>query len=150
MDVTFDSGKSGKRPPRTRIYAPTHKPAAKQVTYIRFEDDTDAAPLAVQPQPNVAELEELPAAAQPKAMTMQSKILLLLAIFLVSATILLGLRGNAEIARIYTDIARLDKEIGSIEEELSQIKKDQGAMSGYIAIRDSNEEAGRILNWNTD
>jgi len=147
MDVTFDSGKSGKRQPRTRIYAPTHKPASKQVTYIRFEDDT---PLAIQPQPDVAELEEQLAVAQPKAMTMQSKILLVLAIFLVSATILLGLRGNAEIARIYTDIANLEKEIASYEEELSQIKKDQGAMSGYIAIRDTNEEAGRVLNWNTD
>ena len=147
MDVIFDSGKGGKKPPKTRIYAPTHRSDERQTTYLDFEEDVS---LTVQPQPDEAELEKKAAPVQSTRMSMQSKVLLLLAIFMVAGTILFGLRGNAEISQRYSEITILEKQILDYEEDISQIQKEQGATSGFSAIRDANEEAGKTLNWEVD
>jgi len=146
MDVTFDSGKHDKKPMQTRIYAPTHKAAPRQSPLSRLEEDV----LAVQPQPDEIALAEILDPTPPPVMSMQSKVLLLLAIFMVAGTILFGLRGNAEITEIYKQISEKDTEIRKIEEEISQIKKEQGTTGGYAAIFDTNIEAGRISTWGVD
>jgi len=147
MDVTFDSGNRDRPTAKTRIYAPTHPSAGGQP--IPISPDGEQLPQP-QPRPSEQNPQGVLAPEQPRAMTMQSKILLLITIFLVAVTILFGLRGSAQIARLYADIYRLDSEIATYEEEISQIRKEQGATSGYIAIRDTNQEAGRILNWGTE
>lgn len=98
----------------------------------------------------VGEDEILPAPMKRRSergLTLQSRVLLILAIFITAGAAIFGLRGSAEVSEIYIDIAALEDEIARIEQNLSQVIKDQGQLHGYSSIYDANEGAGKVLFW---
>ena len=116
---------------KTRLFAPT-------------ESQTDA-PVPMNSEPLLA---PAPIKRQRgRGMTAQSRILLILAVFITAAMCVVGLRGSAEISSIYIKIGEMENAIAKYTEDLSQIIKEQSALHGYNAIYDANRAAGRVLFW---
>ncbi|MCL2671257.1 MAG: hypothetical protein FWF10_04375 [Clostridiales bacterium] len=98
----------------------------------------------------VGEEEILPAPVKKRTergFSTQSKVLLILAIFFTAAAAIFGLRGNAEIAKLYIEIGNLESQIADVAQKLSNVIKDQGQLHGYNSIYNANEAAGRVLFW---
>lgn len=151
MEVSFDTEKRGKNTPHTRIYAPTDKSFSD--IRMQAEDDTPVRP---QPLRFESDAEEADAPA-PEVKTPASEktpvysyVLLVLAIFIIAATAILAITGNAKVAEIYSDIYALDDEITSYKEQISMLKKEQSALNDYNTISNANRNAGRIMTWEDD
>lgn len=148
MEVSFDTEKRGKKTPHTRIYAPTDK----SLSDIRMQAEDD---VPVRPQPlrfdREPEEEQAPVPKAPprtKARTpVYSYVLLVLSVFIIAATAILAITGNAQVAQIYSKIYSLEDEITSYEEQISMLKKEQSTLNDYNTISNANRSAGRIMTW---
>lgn len=143
MEVSFDTEKRGNHAPSTRIYAPTHKSEVE--LKVLSEEGT-----AVRPQPKAEAAEKARAqAAAPRVdkADLLSRLLLLITVFMIAATAILAIDGNARVAKIYTEIYELQDEITSYENQISLLEKEQSALNDYTTINQANQDAGRTMNW---
>lgn len=150
MEVSFDTekrqdGSGAYKAPSTRIYAPTHKSASEKPLAVTMAAAEDTI---VKPQPAVKKEETLPL-PQKEGIPVVSRVLLILAIFLIAGTAILAINGNAKVAKIYTEIYDIENEITSYEEEISLLKKEQSSLNDYTTINEANQEVGRVMSWDT-
>ena len=145
MEVSFDTEKkNGTGAPVTRIYAPSHRNGPE----VRMIEEA-AENLPVYPQPREKDLEEEIAVevAKPKV-PVYSRILMILAVFLIAGTAILAISGSAQIAKIYTEIHSLETEISSYKEKISLLRKEQSTLNDYTTINEANQNVGRVMSWN--
>ena len=145
MEVSFDTDKkTGAGAPVTRIYAPSHRNGPE----VRMIEEA-AENLPVYPQPREKDLEAETAVevAKPKV-PVYSRILMILAVFLIAGTAILAISGSAQIAKIYTEIHSLDSEISSYKEKISLLRKEQSTLNDYTTINEANQNVGRVMSWN--
>ena len=145
MEVSFDpEKKNGTGAPVTRIYAPSHRNGPE----VRLIEEA-AENLPVYPQPREKDLEEEQAVEMPKPkVPVYSRILMILAVFLIAATAILAINGSAQIAKIYTEIHTLETEISSYKEKISLLRKEQSTLNDYTTINEANQNVGRVMSWN--
>ena len=145
MEVSFDTEKkNGAGAPVTRIYAPSHRSGPE----VRVVEEV-AENLPVYPQPREKDLEEEQAVEMPKPkVPVYSRILMILAVFLIAGTAILAISGSAQIAKIYTEIHSLDSEISSYKEKISLLRKEQSTLNDYTTINEANQNVGRVMSWN--
>ena len=145
MEVSFDTEKkTGAGAPVTRIYAPSHRNGPE----VRLIEEA-AENLPVYPQPREKDLEEEQAVEMPKPkVPVYSRILMILAVFLIAGTAILAISGSAQIAKIYTEIHSLDSEISSYKEKISLLRKEQSTLNAYTTINEANQNVGRVMSWN--
>ena len=145
MEVSFDTEKhTGSGAPVTRIYAPSHKNGPE----LRMIEEA-AENLPVYPQPREKDLEAEQAVELPKPkVPVYSRILMILAVFLIAGTAILAISGSAQIAKIYTEIHSLDSEISSYKEKISLLRKEQSTLNDYATINEANRNVGRVMSWN--
>ena len=145
MEVSFDTEKrNGTGAPVTRIYAPSHRNGPE----VRMIEEA-AENLPVYPQPREKDLEEetVVEVAKPKV-PVYSRILMILAVFLIAGTAILAISGSAQIAKIYTEIHSLETEISSYKEKISLLRKEQSTLNDYTTINEANQNVGRVMSWN--
>ena len=145
MEVSFDTEKhAGAVAPVTRIYAPSHRTGPE----VRMVEEV-AENLPVYPQPREKDLaaEQAVEVRKPKV-PVYSRILLILAVFLIAATAILAISGSAQIAKIYTDIHTLESDISSYKEKISLLRKEQSTLNDYATINEANQNVGRVMSWN--
>ena len=145
MEVSFDTEKkNGTGAPVTRIYAPSHRNGPE----VRMIEEA-AENLPVYPQPREKDLEAEQAVELPKPkVPVYSRILMILAVFLIAGTAILAISGSAQIAKIYTEIHSLDSEISSYKEKISLLRKEQSTLNDYATINEANQNVGRVMSWN--
>ena len=145
MEVSFDTEKhAGAGAPVTRIYAPSHRNGPE----VRMIEEA-AENLPVYPQPREKDLEAEQAVELPKPkVPVYSRILMILAVFLIAGTAILAISGSAQIAKIYTEIHSLDSEISSYKEKISLLRKEQSTLNDYTTINEANQNVGRVMSWN--
>ena len=145
MEVSFDTEKkTGAGAPVTRIYAPSHRNGPE----VRLIEEA-AENLPVYPQPREKDLEVEQAVEMPKPkVPVYSRILMILAVFLIAGTAILAISGSAQIAKIYTEIHSLDSEISSYKEKISLLRKEQSTLNDYTTINEANQNVGRVMSWN--
>ena len=145
MEVSFDTEKkTGAGAPVTRIYAPSHRNGPE----VRLIEEA-AENMPVYPQPREKDLEEEQAVEMPKPkVPVYSRILMILAVFLIAGTAILAISGSAQIAKIYTEIHSLDSEISSYKEKISLLRKEQSTLNDYATINEANQNVGRVMSWN--
>ena len=145
MEVSFDTEKhNGAGAPVTRIYAPSHRNGPE----VRMIEEA-AENLPVYPQPREKDLEAEQAVELPKPkVPVYSRILMILAVFLIAGTAILAISGRAQIAKIYTEIHSLDSEISSYKEKISLLRKEQSTLNDYATINEANQNVGRVMSWN--
>ena len=145
MEVSFDTEKhTGTGAPVTRIYAPSHRNGPE----MRVVEEV-AESLPVYPQPREKDLEEEQAVEVEKPkVPIYSRILMILAVFLIAGTAILAISGSAQIAKIYTEIHSLDSEISSYKEKISLLRKEQSTLNDYTTINEANQNVGRVMSWN--
>lgn len=131
----------GKRKtPSTRVWAPT-----KQDKFELLQNDTPQAQI-VKPQPT--EKDAVPTIVKRREpLPMSSKVLILLSLFMIAGTAILGLNSSAQISAVYSQISTLDSDITTYQENISQLKKEQNALNDYSSINDVNRRAGRTMIW---
>ncbi len=145
MEVSFDTEKhAGASVPVTRIYAPSHR-NGPEVRVV--EEVADTLPVYPQPREKDIEAEQAVEMEKPKV-PVYSRILMILAVFLVAATAILAISGSARIAKIYTDIHSLESEISSYKEKISLLRKEQSTLNDYTTINEANQNVGRVMSWN--
>lgn len=126
----------------TRVWAPRKKTGS---TFPLLEEDTPQSQI-VKPQPT--EEDARPAVVnRRKPMPMSSRILIIVSLFLMAGTAILGLAGSAEVSAVYSEISTIDSEITTYEENISQLKKEQNSLNDYNSINDVNRSAGRTMIW---
>lgn len=145
MEVSFDTEKkNGTGAPVTRIYAPSHRNGPE----VRMIEEA-AENLPVYPQPREKDLEEEVVVEAPKPkVPVYSRILMILAVFLIAGTAILAISGSAQIAKIYTEIHSLESEISSYKEKISLLRKEQSTLNDYATINEANQNVGRVMSWN--
>ena len=145
MEVSFDTEKkNGTGAPVTRIYAPSHRNGPE----VRMIEEA-AENLPVYPQPREKDLEAEQAVELPKPkVPVYSRILMILAVFLIAGTAILAISGSAQIAKIYTEIHSLESEISSYKEKISLLRKEQSTLNDYATINEANQNVGRVMSWN--
>ena len=145
MEVSFDTEKhNGTGAPVTRIYAPSHRNGPE----VRMVEEV-AERLPVYPQPREKDVEEEQAVAVERPrVPIYSRILMLLAVFMIAATAILAISGSAQVAKIYTEIHTLEKEISSYKEKISLLRKEQSTLNDYTTINEANQNVGRVMSWN--
>ena len=145
MEVSFDTEKhNGAGAPVTRIYAPSHRNGPE----VRMIEEA-AENLPVYPQPREKDLEAEQAVELPKPkVPVYSRILMILAVFLIAGKAILAISGSAQIAKIYTEIHSLDSEISSYKEKISLLRKEQSTLNDYATINEANQNVGRVMSWN--
>ena len=145
MEVSFDTEKhNGTGAPVTRIYAPAHRNGPE----VRIVEEV-AENLPVYPQPREKDLalEQAVETEKPKV-PVYSRILMILAVFLIAGTAILAISGSAQIAKIYTEIHTLDSDISSYKEKISLLRKEQSTLNDYTTINEANQNVGRVMSWN--
>lgn len=145
MEVSFDTEKhNGAGAPVTRIYAPSHRngPDVRMI-----EEVAERLPVYPQPREKDIEEEQMVEVERPKVPIL-SRILLIMAVFLIAATAILAISGSAQIAKIYTEIHTLESDISSYKEKISLLRKEQSTMNDYATINEANQSVGRIMSWN--
>lgn len=145
MEVSFDTEKqNGTGAPVTRIYAPSRRNGPE----VRMIEEA-AENLPVYPQPREKELaEQTEVEVEKPKVPIYSRILMILAVFLIAATAILAIGGSAQVAKIYTEIHALDSEISSYKEKISLLKKEQSTLNDYATINEANQSVGRVMSWN--
>ncbi len=145
MEVSFDTEKrNGTGAPVTRIYAPSHR-NGPEVRMI--EEAAENLPVYPQPREKDIEAEQAVEVEKPKV-PIYSRILIILAVFLIAATAILTISGSAQIAKIYTEIHALESEISSYKEKISLLRKEQSTLNDYTTINEANQNVGRVMSWN--
>ena len=145
MEVSFDTEKrNGTGAPVTRIYAPSHR-NGPEVRMI--EEAAENLPVYPQPREKDIEAEQAVEVEKPKV-PIYSRILIILAVFLIAATAILTISGSAQIAKIYTEIHALESEISSYKEKISLLRKEQSTLNDYATINEANQSVGRVMSWN--
>ena len=145
MEVSFDTEKhNGTGAPVTRIYAPSHR-NGPEVRVV--EEIAESLPVYPQPRQKDIEAEQAVEEEKPKV-PIYSRILMILAVFLIAATAILAISGSARIAKIYTDIHSLESEISSYKEKISLLRKEQSTLNDYATINEANQNVGRVMSWN--
>ena len=151
MEVSFDTENSGKKAPHTRIYAPTDKSFSD--IHMQAEDDTPVRPQPLQFESNVEEADAPAPVVKPREKSktpVYSYVLLVLSVFIIAATAILAITGNAQVAQIYSKIYSLEDEITVYREQISMLKKEQSTLNDYNTISNANRSAGRIMTWDDD
>lgn len=144
MEVSFDTEKkNGSGAPVTRIYAPSHR-NGPEVRMI--EEVAESLPVYPQPRERDIEAEQIVEVEKPQV-PVYSRILMILAVFLIAATAIVAISGSAQVAKIYTEIHTLESEISSYKEKISLIKKEQSMLNDYNTINEANQNVGRVMNW---
>ena len=145
MEVSFDTEiHNGAGAPVTRIYAPSRR-NGPEVRMI--EEVAERLPVYPQPREKDIEEEQMVEAERPKVPIL-SRVLLIMAVFLIAATAILAISGSAQIAKIYTEIHTLESDISSYKEKISLLRKEQSTMNDYTTINEANQSVGRIMSWN--
>ena len=145
MEVSFDTEKrNGTGAPVTRIYAPSHR-NGPEVRMI--EEAAENLPVYPQPREKDIEAEQAVEVEKPKV-PIYSRILIILAVFLIAATAILTISGSAQIAKICTEIHALESEISSYKEKISLLRKEQSTLNDYATINEANQSVGRVMSWN--
>ncbi len=145
MEVSFDTEKhDGASAPVTRIYAPSRR-SGPEVRMV--EEVAESLPVYPQPREKDIEAEQVVEVEKPKV-PIYSRILLILAVFLIAGTAILAISGSANIAKIYTEIHSLESEISSYKEKISLLRKEQSTMNDYTTINAANQSVGRVMSWN--
>ena len=145
MEVSFDTEKhNGAGGAVTRIYAPSHRNGPE----VRMIEEV-AESLPVYPQPREKDIEAQQVVEEEKPrVPIYSRVLLILAVFLIAATAILAISGSAQIAKIYTEIHTLESDISSYKEKISLLKKEQSMLNDYTTINEANQNVGRVMSWN--
>ena len=86
--------------------------------------------------------------AEKPQVPVYSRILMILAVFLIAATAILAISGSAQIAKIYTEIHTLESDISSYKEKISLLRKEQSTLNDYTTINEANQNVGRVMSWN--
>ena len=144
MEVSFDTEKhNGTGAPVTRLYAPSHRngPDVRMV-----EEVAESLPVYPQPREKDIEAQQVVEEEKPRV-PIYSRVLLILAVFLIAATAILAISGSAQIAKIYTDIHTLENEISSYKEKISLLRKEQSTLNDYTTINEANQNVGRVMSW---
>ena len=145
MEVSFDTEKhTGTGAPVTRIYAPARN-RGPEVRMI--EEVAESLPVYPQPREKDVEVEQAVEVERPKV-PIYSRILMILAVFLIAATAILAISGSAQIAKIYTEIHTLESDISSYKEKISLLRKEQSTLNDYTTINEANQNVGRVMSWN--
>lgn len=145
MEVSFDTEKkTGSGAPVTRIYAPSHR-NGPEVRVV--EEIAESLPVYPQPRQKDIEAEQAVEEEKPKV-PIYSRILMILAVFLIAATAILAISGSAQIAKIYTEIHSLESDISSYKEKISLLRKEQSTLNDYTTINEANQNVGRVMSWN--
>ena len=145
MEVSFDTEKhNGTGAPVTRIYAPSHR-NGPEVRVV--EEVSENLPVYPQPRQKDIAAEQAVEVEKPKV-PVYSRILMILAVFLIAGTAILAINDSAEIAKIYTEIHTLEREISSYKEKISLLRKEQSTMNDYATINEANQNVGRVMSWN--
>jgi cell division protein FtsB len=145
MEVSFDTEKhNGTGAPVTRIYAPSHR-NGPEVRVV--EEVSENLPVYPQPRQKDIAAEQAVEVEKPKV-PVYSRILMILAVFLIAGTAILAINGSAQIAKIYTEIHTLEREISSYKEKISLLRKEQSTMNDYATINEANQNVGRVMSWN--
>ena len=145
MEVSFDTEKhNGTGAPVTRIYAPSHR-NGPEVRVV--EEVSENLPVYPQPRQKDIAAEQAVEVEKPKG-PVYSRILMILAVFLIAGTAILAINGSAQIAKIYTEIHTLEREISSYKEKISLLRKEQSTMNDYATINEANQNVGRVMSWN--
>lgn len=138
MDVRFDKKPHKISNPQTRIYSPTQTGEPTPVL-----EDTS---MPIRPQPPKEERVEKNVRTEIR-LTASSKVLILLAVFVIAATALFGLFGSAQYARVISDTSSVNSEIESYNEQISQLKKSQSSMNDFATINEVCRSRGMTMNW---
>ena len=138
MDVRFDKKPHKISNPQTRIYSPTQTGEPTPV----LED----ASMPIRPQPPKEERVEKNVRTEIR-LTASSKVLILLAVFVIAATALFALFGAAQYARVISDTSSVNSEIESYNEQISQLKKSQSSMNDFATINEVCRSRGMTMNW---
>lgn len=144
MEVSFDTEKhNGTGAPVTRLYAPSHRngPDVRMV-----EEVAESLPVYPQPREKDIEAQQVVEEEKPRV-PIYSRVLLILAVFLIAATAILAISGSAQIAKIYTEIHTLENEISSYKEKISLLRKEQSTLNDYTTINEANQNVGRVMSW---
>ena len=142
MEVSFDTEKhTGSGAPVTRIYAPSHR-NGPEVRVV--EEVAESLPVYPQPREKDIEAEQAVEVEKPKV-PVYSRILMILAVFLIAATAILAISGSARIAKIYTDIHSLESEISSYKEKISLLRKEQSTLNDYATINKTNQNINQVI-----
>ena len=145
MEVSFDTEKhTGTGAPVTRIYAPSRN-RGPEVRMI--EEVAESLPVYPQPREKDVEVEQAVEVERPKV-PIYSRILMILAVFLIAGTAILAISGSAQIAKIYTEIHTLESEISTYKEKISLLRKEQSMLNDYTTINEANQNVGRVMSWN--
>ena len=145
MEVSFDTEKhNGTGAPVTRIYAPS-RGRGPEVRMI--EEVAESLPVYPQPREKDVAVEQAVEVERPKV-PIYSRILMILAVFLIAGTAILAISGRAQIAKIYTEIHTLESEISSYKEKISLLRKEQSMLNDYTTINEANQNVGRVMSWN--
>lgn len=145
MEVSFDTEKhTGSGAPVTRIYAPSHR-NGPEVRVV--EEVAESLPVYPQPREKDIEAEQAVEVERPKV-PIYSRVLMILAVFLIAGTAIIAISGSAKIAKIYTEIHSLESEISSYKEKISLLRKEQSTMNDYATINEANQNVGRVMSWN--
>ena len=145
MEVSFDTEKhNGTGAPVTRIYAPS-RGRGPEVRMI--EEVAESLPVYPQPREKDVAVEQAVEVERPKV-PIYSRILMILAGFLIAGTAILAISGSAQIAKIYTEIHTLESEISSYKEKISLLRKEQSMLNDYTTINEANQNVGRVMSWN--
>lgn len=148
MDVSLDNRPRGNKTPQTCIYAPSDKSSSE--IRLQAEDDTPLRPQplrfnadANEPEEEAAQIEK-PKKDRPPVL---SYVLLVVSVFIIAATAILAINGNATVAKVYSKIYVLDDEIKDYQEKISMLRKEQSSLNDYNTISNANRNAGRIMTW---
>ena len=145
MEVSFDTEKhNGTGAPVTRIYAPS-RGRGPEVRMI--EEVAESLPVYPQPREKDVAVEQAVEVERPKV-PIYSRILMILAVFLIAGTAILAISGSAQIAKIYTEIHTLESEISSYKEKISLLRKEQSMLNDYTTFNEANQNVGRVMSWN--
>ena len=145
MEVAFDTEKhNGTGAPVTRIYAPS-RGRGPEVRMI--EEVAESLPVYPQPREKDVAVEQAVEVERPKV-PIYSRILMILAVFLIAGTAILAISGSAQIAKIYTEIHTLESEISSYKEKIFLLRKEQSMLNDYTTINEANQNVGRVMSWN--
>lgn len=141
MEVQFDNDKRTIQNPKTRVYSPSR--------VGRPQKELEDASMPIRPQYEAKEEETVSTRVRYQLSTM-SKVLILLAVFVVALTALFALFGSAEYAEIITETSRVESDIAEYEEMMSQVLKDQSSMNDYSSINDVCVARGMTMVWLSD
>ena len=139
MEIRFeDGGRQKTRAPEMRMYDPTERGQNGDNTPVpvRLHNETDDVALPI-PRGGIR-------------FSDFSKIMILIAVFLIALTALISLFGAAEYAQITTDIASVQSDIETYEQQISQVKKTQSSMNDYSSINDACLDLGMQQIWEPD